>query len=320
MSWILKRWVKVKLKVLVVQSCPTLCDPMDCSQPGSSVHIILQARILEQGATPFSREPPWPRDGTCVSCGSHIGRQVLYHQEPPGDGDSNERPLHLPRKGSQEQFEEVKLYILRFIPCWGWGWRQRQGQIWPLVLATGGAFNLQQLSLYLAQGRRWIRICEWKKTSQTSLFLDLISLFLSYILIGFLVIQPETPHWLIFLFGSVLVRVLQGSRTKRTHSETGRDSCDRGGWRGPGSADSKSETQESQWRGSLSSLMTPDPRRASVSIWVQRQKVAVPAQQPGRRSLLLHLGGSACSSNQAFSWLDEAHTQEGGHLLHSSKC
>ena len=32
---------------LVVQSCPTLCDPMDCSQPGSSVHGILQARILE---------------------------------------------------------------------------------------------------------------------------------------------------------------------------------------------------------------------------------------------------------------------------------
>ena len=32
---------------LVAQSCPTLCDPMDCSQPGSSVHGILQARILE---------------------------------------------------------------------------------------------------------------------------------------------------------------------------------------------------------------------------------------------------------------------------------
>ena len=70
----------------VVQSCPTLCDPMDCSRPGSSVHIILQVRILEQGATSFSREPPWPRDRTCVSCGSHIGRQVLYHREPPGDG------------------------------------------------------------------------------------------------------------------------------------------------------------------------------------------------------------------------------------------
>ena len=42
--------------VLVPRSCPTLCDPMDCSPPGSSVHGILQARILEWVAIPFSRE------------------------------------------------------------------------------------------------------------------------------------------------------------------------------------------------------------------------------------------------------------------------
>ena len=36
-----------KVKVLVTRSCPTLCDPMDCSQPGSSVHGISQARVLE---------------------------------------------------------------------------------------------------------------------------------------------------------------------------------------------------------------------------------------------------------------------------------
>ena len=41
--------------VLIAQSCPTLCDPMDCSPPGSSVHGILQARILEWGAMPSSR-------------------------------------------------------------------------------------------------------------------------------------------------------------------------------------------------------------------------------------------------------------------------
>jgi len=40
--------------VLVTQSCPTLCDPKDCSPPGSSVHGILQARILEWVAIPFS--------------------------------------------------------------------------------------------------------------------------------------------------------------------------------------------------------------------------------------------------------------------------
>ena len=44
-------------KVLVTQSCPTLCDPMDCSPPGSSVHGILQARILERVAISFYRRP-----------------------------------------------------------------------------------------------------------------------------------------------------------------------------------------------------------------------------------------------------------------------
>ena len=45
----------VKVKLLVAQLCPTLCDPMDCSLPDSSVHGILQARILEWVAIPFSR-------------------------------------------------------------------------------------------------------------------------------------------------------------------------------------------------------------------------------------------------------------------------
>ena len=47
---------------LVAKSCLTFCDPMDCSPPGSSVHGILQARILEQFAIPSSRESPQPRD------------------------------------------------------------------------------------------------------------------------------------------------------------------------------------------------------------------------------------------------------------------
>ena len=52
---------------LVAQSCLTLCDPMDCSLPGPSVHGILQARILEWVAMPFSRESSQPRDQTQVS-------------------------------------------------------------------------------------------------------------------------------------------------------------------------------------------------------------------------------------------------------------
>ena len=52
----------------VTQSCPTLCDPVDCSLPSSSVHGILQARILEWVAISFSRGSSWPRDRTRASC------------------------------------------------------------------------------------------------------------------------------------------------------------------------------------------------------------------------------------------------------------
>ena len=53
---------------LVTQWCPTLCDPVDCSPPSSSVHGILQARILEGVAISFSRGSSQPRDWTQVSC------------------------------------------------------------------------------------------------------------------------------------------------------------------------------------------------------------------------------------------------------------
>ena len=49
-------------EVLVTQSCLTLCDPKDCSLPNSPVHGILQARILEWVAIPFSRGSSQPRD------------------------------------------------------------------------------------------------------------------------------------------------------------------------------------------------------------------------------------------------------------------
>ena len=53
---------------LAAQSCLPPCDPMDCSPPGSSVHGILQARILEWVAMPSSRGSSQPRDRTHVSC------------------------------------------------------------------------------------------------------------------------------------------------------------------------------------------------------------------------------------------------------------
>ena len=64
--------------VKVLQSCTTLCNPMDCSLPGSSVHQILQARILEWAAISSSRGSSQPRAQTHISYVSGIGRQVLY--------------------------------------------------------------------------------------------------------------------------------------------------------------------------------------------------------------------------------------------------
>ena len=61
------------------QSCLTLCDPMASSLPGSSVHGILQARILELVAMPSSMGSFEPRDGISISYFSFIGRWVLYH-------------------------------------------------------------------------------------------------------------------------------------------------------------------------------------------------------------------------------------------------
>ena len=62
-----------------LQLCPALCDPMDCSPPGSSVHRTLQARRLERAGLPSSRSSSWPRDWTQVSWVSWNGRWVLHH-------------------------------------------------------------------------------------------------------------------------------------------------------------------------------------------------------------------------------------------------
>ena len=66
--------------MLVTQSCSTLCDSMDCTWPGSSVHWILQAGILEWVTIPFSRGSSRPRDWTWVSA---LQADPLL-SEPPG--------------------------------------------------------------------------------------------------------------------------------------------------------------------------------------------------------------------------------------------
>ena len=66
----------------IAQLCLTLCDLLDCSLPGSSVHGILQARILEWVATSSSRGSSQPRDRTRISCVSTAGG--FFTTEPPG--------------------------------------------------------------------------------------------------------------------------------------------------------------------------------------------------------------------------------------------
>ena len=80
-AWPLKVWRRnLPLRAHSLQLCPTLCDPMDHNPPGSSVHGILQARILEWVALPSSRgsSPPWHL--TCISC---IARG-FFTAETPG--------------------------------------------------------------------------------------------------------------------------------------------------------------------------------------------------------------------------------------------
>ena len=83
----------------VAQSCPTLCDPTNCSLAGFSIHGILQARALEWVASPFSRGSSQPRDGTQVS---HIaGRRFALWATREAHTiikSSGENPLQPPRR------------------------------------------------------------------------------------------------------------------------------------------------------------------------------------------------------------------------------
>ena len=79
--------MKVKSEIEVAQLCPTLCDPMDCSLPGSSVHGIFQARVLERVASAFSKEgrngafdPDYPPNKKAVwlNFGAAKNKSTLY--------------------------------------------------------------------------------------------------------------------------------------------------------------------------------------------------------------------------------------------------
>ena len=71
----------------VAQSCPTLCNPMDCSLPGFSIHGILQARILEWVTISFSRDLPDPG----IEPGSPALQADALPSEPPGKLQRNQK-------------------------------------------------------------------------------------------------------------------------------------------------------------------------------------------------------------------------------------
>ena len=89
---------------LVAKSCLTLCNPMDCNLPASSVHRISQAWILECDAVSFSKRCSQPRDWAWVSC---IGRWILHHQLPGSPGDTEWRYRIWARSVRNDFLEEV---------------------------------------------------------------------------------------------------------------------------------------------------------------------------------------------------------------------
>ena len=82
-----------------LQSCSTLCDPMDCSPPGSSVHEIFQARILEWVVIPFSRGSSRPGDRTRISLSSALAG-VPGPLAPPGKPNMCTYPKTYPQTSS----------------------------------------------------------------------------------------------------------------------------------------------------------------------------------------------------------------------------
>ena len=81
--------ISLSTETEVAQSCPTLCDPTDCSLPGSSIRGVSQARILEWVAISSSRESSLPRDQTWVS---HIAGRWFTVWAPWGN--CNDKPSH----------------------------------------------------------------------------------------------------------------------------------------------------------------------------------------------------------------------------------
>ena len=95
-------WGLLRCVCSPARSCPTLCDPMDCGPPGSSVHRILPAGTLECVAMPSSRGSSWVRDWTHISCiSSTLGR--FFTTVSPG------KPLKT--SGMHDLYRYIYIYV-----------------------------------------------------------------------------------------------------------------------------------------------------------------------------------------------------------------
>ena len=155
-SWLwLRSWTPY-CQGKVTQSCPTLCDPMGCSLPGSSVHGIFQAIVLEWIVISFSKGSSRPRDRTRVSHIVDRHLTVWATREASGfpyflqfksefcNKESWSEPQSAPGLVFADWIELLHLWLQRILSIWFWYWPSGDVQCcWNRVFAVTGAFSWQ---------------------------------------------------------------------------------------------------------------------------------------------------------------------------------
>ena len=104
--------------MLVIQSCLTLCNYLDCRLPGSSVHGILQAKLLAWAAVPFSWISSWPRDQTWVSCIADRFFTIWTTREEIWIGRLLNKKWSIEKTGLKLNIQKAK--IIAFCPIISW--------------------------------------------------------------------------------------------------------------------------------------------------------------------------------------------------------
>ena len=106
--------IMVCLHAKLLQLCLILCDPMDCSPPGSLVHGILQARILVWIAMPSSRASSWPGDQTCIFYSSRIA-EWFFTSEPPGKFNNNDKKNYIDMFSGRVLVEPLSFIAMKLV-------------------------------------------------------------------------------------------------------------------------------------------------------------------------------------------------------------